>query len=63
MFYPNTTYLGPALFLIFINDTDTAVDPTSSLLSKISGDTKWARIVESDNDKRKFREGVDGLSR
>jgi ribonuclease P/MRP protein subunit RPP40 len=55
--------LGPALFLIFINDIDTAVDLTSSLLSKFADDTKWARIVESEDDKRRFQEGVDGLAR
>ena len=55
--------LGPALFLIFINDIDTAVDLTSSLLSKFADDTKWARVVESEEDKRKFQEGVAGLAR
>jgi hypothetical protein len=55
--------LGPALFLIFINVIDTAVDLTSSLLSKFADDTKWARVVESEEDRRKFQEGVDGLAR
>ena len=55
--------LGPALFLIFINDIDTAVDLTNSLLSKFADDTKWARIVESEDDKKKFQEGIDGLAR
>ena len=57
--------LGPSLFLIFINDVDTAVDLTinSSLLSKFADDTEWARIVESEDDKRRFHEGVDALAR
>ena len=55
--------LGPALFLIFINDIDNAVDLTASLLSKFADDTKWARIVESEDDKRKFQEGIDGLAK
>ena len=54
--------LGPALFLIFINDIDTAVDMTASLLSKFADDTKWARIVESEEDKKKFQDGIDGLA-
>ena len=54
--------LGPALFLIFINDIDTAVDLTASLLSKFADDTKWARIVESEEDKKKFQDGIDGLA-
>ena len=55
--------MGPALFLIFINDIDTAVDLTSSLLSKFADDNKWERIVESEEDRSKFQEGVDGLAR
>ena len=54
--------LGPALFLVFINDIDTAVDLTSSFLSKIADDTKMASIVETEDDRKKFQEGVDGLA-
>ena len=54
--------LGPALFLVFINDIDTAVDLTSSFLSKFADDTKMASIVETEDERKKFQEGVDGLS-
>ena len=54
--------LGPALFLAFINDIDTAVDLTSSLLSKFADDTKMASIVETEEDRKRFQEGVDGLA-
>jgi hypothetical protein len=40
--------LGSARFLIFIHDIDTAVDLTSSLLSKFADDTKWEMVVESE---------------
>ena len=54
--------MGPALFLVFINDIDTAVDLTKSFLSKFADDTKMATIVESEQDRLKFQEGVDNLS-
>ena len=54
--------LGPALFLVFINDIDTAVDLTSSFLSKFADDTKMASIVETEEDRKKFQAGVDGLA-
>ena len=55
--------LGPALFLIFINDIDTAVVLTASILSKFADDTKWARIIESEEDRKIFQAGIDGLAR
>ena len=55
--------LGPALFLIFINDIDTAVDLTASILSKFADDTKWARVIESEEDRKTFQAGIDGLAR
>ena len=54
--------LGPALFLVFINDIDTAVDLTRTFLSKFADDTKMACIVESAEDRKKFQEGVDSLA-
>ena len=54
--------LGPALFLIFINDIDTAVDLTASCIFKFADDTKMASVVQTEEDRRKFQEGVDGLA-
>ena len=54
--------LGPALFLAFINDIDTAVDLTTSFISKFADDTKMAAIVETPEDRLKFQEGVDNLA-
>jgi hypothetical protein len=53
--------LGPALFLVFINDIETAVDLISCFLSKFADDIKIASIVETEEDRKKFQEGVDGL--
>ena len=53
--------LGPTLFLIFINDIDSAVNVTVSVLEKFADDTKWAMVVECDEDRVIFQEGLDKL--
>jgi hypothetical protein len=40
------------LFLIYINDIDNADDVTGSVLEKFADDTKWAMVIESDDDRR-----------
>ena len=40
----------------------TAVDITSCFLSKFADDTKMASIVETEDDMKKFQEGIDGLA-
>ena len=39
------------------------MDVSGSVLEKFADDTKWARVVETEEDKQKFQEGVDGLER
>ena len=55
--------LGPVLFLMFINDINTAVDLTACFISKFTDDTKMAGVVETLEDYRQFQAGIDGLAR
>ena len=53
--------LGPALFIIFINDLDNVIDVQASVLSKFADDTKWGKIVENEDDQKLFQEGINNL--
>ena len=53
--------LGPALFIMFINDFDNAVDVFTSIMSKFADDTKWGRRVENEEDRIVFQDGLDNL--
>ena len=53
--------LGPTLFILFINDIDGAVDILNSVMSKFADDTKWGRVVENENDRKEFQEGLNRL--
>jgi ribonuclease P/MRP protein subunit RPP40 len=59
---PQGSVLGPALFVLFINDIDTAVDLVGLFLSKFADDTKAARVVDTDEDVQKLQEDLDGLA-
>ena len=58
---PQGSVLGPTLFVIFINDIDCAVDVTGSLLLKFADDTKWAMVVDTEEQCKVFQEGIHRL--
>ena len=53
--------LRPLLFLIYINDLDGAVDVPGAVLEKFADNTKFAMVVESEEDKAKFQAVLDHL--
>ena len=53
--------LGPVLFTMFINDIDMAVDSIPSVMSKFAADTKWGKVVENEEDKNEFQDGLNNL--
>ena len=55
---PQGSVLGPVLFLIFINDIDTAV---SSYVLKFADDTKLYRVVDCQQEGQKLQKDLDGV--
>ena len=53
--------LGPLLFIIFINDIDTAVDVLHCCLLKFADDTKGLHIVDDKRDAEKLQKDLDNL--
>ena len=58
---PQGSVLGPLLFVIFINDIDTAVDVVHCWLLKFADDTKGIHKVDNDDDAAQLQKDLDNL--
>ncbi len=50
--------VGPAAFIIYINDLDTGI---TSDVSKFADDTKIGRVIQSDHDASVLKDELDTL--
>ena len=59
---PQSSVLGPCLFLIYINNIDDAVDCAVTLMRKFADDTKIAAVTDTVHQFAKFQQQINCLA-
>lgn len=59
---PQGSHIGPLLYIIFCHDLPTCVSHTGATALMYADDTKFSRIIESDQDRRSLQKAIDNLS-
>ena len=60
---PQESVLGPLLFMIYIDDIDTAIDTLLVIMKKFADDTKVAAAVDSYEQSQTFQLHLDKIFR
>ena len=58
---PQGSVLGPLLFLVFINDIDSALNLDLASIFKFADDTKVLRVVNNDEDRAGLQQDINNL--
>ena len=58
---PQGSVLGPACFVVFIDDIDEVLDLVNGFVYKFADNSKYGRVIRSEEDQRAMQEDINQL--